>query len=283
VFAGTGAAGPPSSSPVKATAATLNSPIGVAVDPSGDVFIADDGNHVVRKVDPGGTISTFAGNGTLNGGGSPNGTATGFALGEISDLITDASGNVVIVGDFNTQGGGNSVTVFRVTPAGQSSQVGNLLAATSTAFHALDVSIVLSGSDSAYWIDGPINAVLKKRTFGSAGMNDFVVGSQGGNAPGVGDNGPGGSAGLSSPHSLRADDAGVLYIADTGDNKIRRYDPTADRITSVVGTGAAGNTGGNGQPGTSTQVSAPSAIAISNGILTIADAGNGRILQMGLG
>jgi plastocyanin len=275
VFAGTGVAGPASASAVRATTATLSSPTGVAADSSGNVYIADNGNHVIRKVDAGGMISTFAGTGTAG---------LDFGSQVFLDLTFDQSGNVIVV-VADTGGGATTLGVRRITPAGQGSIVGNLTLGTGT-FNANEVSLVFSGPDSAYWLDGPADKILRKSTFSTLGGNTTVVGSQSGAnpPPNTGDGGPGTSAGISSAHSLRADANGVLYFADTGDNRIRSYDPGQDKVAGVVGSssGAAGSGGGNGEAGANTPLNAPSALAVGNGIVTIVDAGNQRILQMAL-
>jgi sugar lactone lactonase YvrE len=95
VFAGTGASGTPTLGP--ATSSHLNSPNGVAVDSSGNVYIADTGNYRVEKV-TGGTLSYVAGTGTS---GTPTaGTATSSNLGQVSPITVSASGNVYF-GDEN--------------------------------------------------------------------------------------------------------------------------------------------------------------------------------------
>jgi len=93
-----------------AKSAQLNGPLGLALDSSGNLYIADSGNHVVRIVRPSGTISTFAGNGTLGYSGD-GGLAVNAELSTPSGLAADASGNL-----YFSDSGANVVRM--ITPAG---------------------------------------------------------------------------------------------------------------------------------------------------------------------
>ena len=75
--------------------AQLNSPLGVAVNSAGEVFVGDSDNNRIRKVDVSGNITTFAGNGTLGFSGD-GGPATGAQLGDILHVAIDSGGNVYI-------------------------------------------------------------------------------------------------------------------------------------------------------------------------------------------
>ena len=93
-----------------ATAATLNTPVGLAVDKSGNLYIADQGNNVVRKVSAGGTITTFAGKGTQGYSGN-GGPATSAQLNGPQGVAVDSSGNVYIADTLNS-------VIREVTPNG---------------------------------------------------------------------------------------------------------------------------------------------------------------------
>jgi hypothetical protein len=118
VFAGNGTSGTPVAG--QATSSPLSHPWGVAVDPSGNVLVGDNGNNVVEKVTPAGTLSIFAGTGTA---GSPTaGSATASALNGPASVATDSAGDVYIADSGNNM-------VEEVTPAGSLS----ILAGTGTA------------------------------------------------------------------------------------------------------------------------------------------------------
>jgi uncharacterized protein (TIGR03437 family) len=95
----------------------------------------------------------------------------------------------------------------------------------------------------------------------------------------IGDSGPATLARLTNPGGTAIDAAGNLYIADTGQNRIRKVSPSGT-ITTVAGTGATGSNG-NGGPATAATLSAPAAVAIDNaGNLLIADAGNNIVRRV---
>lgn len=85
-----------------ATSASLSGPNGVAADTAGNLFIADRWNHCVRKVAPGGLISTVAGNGSFGFSGD-GGPATSAVLSNPFGVAVDASGNLFIADEFNQQ------------------------------------------------------------------------------------------------------------------------------------------------------------------------------------
>ena len=110
IYAGTGATGysgdggPP-------TSATFNNPFGIAAGPSGEIYVADTYNHVIRKIPwNGGTISTVAGNGTAGFSGD-GGLATSASLSFPSDIYFNVAGNLFIADELNHR-------IRMVTPAG---------------------------------------------------------------------------------------------------------------------------------------------------------------------
>ena len=95
ILAGNGTAG---SSNGTGTGASFNSPFGVAVDASGDVYVADSGNNLIRKITPGGAVSVFAGNG-VKGAKNANGSAASFNT--PSGVAVDKAGNVYVADENN--------------------------------------------------------------------------------------------------------------------------------------------------------------------------------------
>jgi sugar lactone lactonase YvrE len=111
----------------------LSGPCGVAVDASGNLYIADTDNNRIRKVTPSGTISTVAGNGT-EGYGGDGGPATSAQLASLYGVTVDAGGNLYIADTWNNR-------IRKVRPSGTISTVagggavgysGNGVQATST-------------------------------------------------------------------------------------------------------------------------------------------------------
>jgi sugar lactone lactonase YvrE len=181
-----------------ATSAQLYYPTGIAVDGSGDLFIADSNNNRVREVNTAGIISTVAGNGNV-GYSCANGSATGVALHTPQGVAVDAAGNLFIA-DYGNQ------CIREVSGASITTVAGNGLASFS------------------------------------------------------GDGGPATSASLNYPTGVAVDSAGDLYIADFVNNRIRMVN-TAGTISTFAGTGTAGFSG-DGGPATNAELYEPSGVAV---------------------
>src|ERR1035437_257520 len=193
-----------------ATNAALGLPAAVALDAAGNLYIADQLNNRVRKVMPGGVISTVA------GGGMAGDTAA--SLSAPSGLAVDASGNVYIserlanrIRRINRDG--TIVTVAGNGVAGFSEDGGPATAA------SLDgpLGIAFDAAVNLYIADS-LNHRIRKVT--ANGVISTVAGN--GTSGSSGDGGPAAAASLSLPNDVVADAAGNLYIADTGNNKIRK-------------------------------------------------------------
>jgi sugar lactone lactonase YvrE len=256
-----------------ATSARLNAPTGVAGDPSGNLYIADWGNYRIRKVTPGGTISTVAGNGTLYFG--DGGPATSAQLDGPRGVTVDASGNLYIADNGNHR-------VRKVTPGGTiSTVVGNGTAGYSgdggpaaSARLNLPAGLAVDSSGNLYTADEE-DCRIRKVTLG--GTISTVAGN--GTTGYSGDGGPATSAQLSGLRGVAVDPAGNLYIADTYNNRIRKVAP-GGTISTVAGNGTEGYAG-DGGPATSAQLSTPFGVAVdSGGNLYIADYGNHRIRRV---
>jgi sugar lactone lactonase YvrE len=200
-----------------ATSAKLDYPMGVAVDSSGTLYIADINNSCIRKVTPDGIISTIAGGGMngLNDGGpatsarvSPHGVAV------------DSAGNLYIA-DLGY------IRIRKVTP------------------------------------DGIIHTVAGNGTVGYSG-----------------DGGPATSAQMYSPFGVAVDSADNLYIADQSNHRIRKVTPDGI-INTFAGNGSYGYSG-DGGPATSAELSSIMDVAVdSAGNLFIADGNNNCIRKVG--
>ncbi len=258
-----------------ATSATLAVPIQIALDASHNLYIADSGTGRIRKVS-GGKISTVAGNGTLGYTGD-GGAATSAELYDPYSVLADASGNFYIA-DLNNQ------VVRKVTGTNISTVAGNNTAgffgdggpALSAQFN-LPFGLALDSAGNLYIADSGNDRIRVVALNGNvttiAGDGNYHTPAQGAFS---GDGGPATGAALNSPYGICLDSAGNLYIADSGNNRIRKID-THGIITTVAGTGTAG-VGGDGGPAVKAQLNRPFDVKVdSAGDLFIADYNNSRI------
>ena len=215
-FAGTGASGFGGDGG-SATSSLLSFPRGVAVDGSGNVYIADTGNHRVRKVDSSGTITTFAGTGA-SGFGGDGGSATSSLLSFPRGVAVDGSGNVYIAdtGNHRVRKVDSSGTITTFAGTGASGFGGDGGSATSSLL-SFPRGVAVDGSGNVYIADWGNHRVRK---VDSSGIISTIAGT---GSRGFG--GDGGSATLAllwGPERVTVDGSGNVYIADTGNNRVRR-------------------------------------------------------------
>ena len=202
-----------------ATGAQLSFPQGVAVDAGGNVYIADDSNSRIREVSNG-VITTVAGTGTAGGFAAglsgDNGPATNAHLAFPSGVAVDPTGNIYVADNSNLRvreiSNGVITTVAGNGTFGFSGDNGP--ATSAQVNYPQDVAVDSAGN--LYISEG--NRIRRV----SNGVITTVAGSSGFSGGFSGDNGPAVNAQLSSPYGLAVDSAGNLYIADTGNGRIRK-------------------------------------------------------------
>ena len=254
-----------------ATSARLATPLGIAVDSAGGLYIADRDNNRIRKV-ASGVITTVAGNGAQGFGGD-NGPATNAQLLSPISVAVDSSGSLYITdtGNDRVRKVANGVIA---TLAGGGTLVGDNGPATGAQL-SHPSGVALDSAGNLYIADEDSNLIWKV----SNGAITTVAGN--GTAGFSGDNGPATNAQLFNPISVAVDSSGNLYIADTGNNRVRKV--ANGVITTMAGNGTPGFSGDNG-PAASAQLSFPTAVALdSAGKLYIADTGNNRIRMVANG
>jgi sugar lactone lactonase YvrE len=224
-FAGTGGAG---STNGLGTAASFNTPISVVRDAAGNVYVADLFNNLIRKITPAGAVSTFAGTGAA---GNVNGTGTAASFNVPIGVACDLAGNV-FVADF-----GNNL-IRMITPAGvvttlAGSGTAGFTNATGTAASFNEPYGLTTDLAGNVYVAERGNDVIRKIT--PAGVVSTFAGSGvAGNT-----NGTGVAASFNNPTGIDTDLFGNLYVADFGNNLIRKITP-AGAVTTLAGSGAAG-------------------------------------------
>ncbi len=252
-----------------ASAAYFNIPIAVAVDAGWDVFVADSGNNVIRRISPFGarTVTTFAGSG---GNGLKNGTAAEAQFNFPNDLVVDPSGNLFVT-EFNNH------TVRKITKEG----VVTTFAGTGAPGHH-------DGPGAGAQFNGPAgiardnvgnlfvtdweNRVIRKITpdgvvstiAGAVGVQGFI-------------DGPSASARLCAPDGIAVDQNGNIFFTEFGNSSVRRIDPSGEVLT-LVGTAGEGFADGGR---TEAKMLHPGGIAVyPDGSLIVADTANHSIRKV---
>jgi sugar lactone lactonase YvrE len=195
--------------------AGLNKPT-VAVDASGNLFIADRGNNRIRKVDLKGIITTVAGNGS-SGYSGDGGAATNASLNNPSDVAVDDSGNLFIadlannrIRKVDTQG-----IITTVAGNGSSGYAGDGGPATNASLTG-SVAVALDASDNLFIGDSGNNRIRK---VDAQGIITTVAGN--GSSGYSGDGGAATNASLNKPADIAVDASGNLFITDFNNNRIR--------------------------------------------------------------
>ena len=257
-----------------AVAAQLNHPVGVAVDGSGNIYIADTGNHRIRRVDSTGTISTIAGIGE-EGSSGDEGPAVAAQLSYPIRIALDGAGNVYIAdsGNHRIRRVDGSGTISTIAGTGEEGSSGDGGPAVASQLNGPD-GVAVDGAGNVYIADSGNHRI--RRVDGSGTISTIAgTGEQGSS----GDGGPAVAAQLNAPNGVAVDGSGNVYIADTENHRIRRVNVTGT-ISTFAGTGEGGYSGDGGLP-VASQLHSPRGVAVDgSGNVYIADTENHRIRQV---
>jgi uncharacterized protein (TIGR03437 family) len=234
-FAGDGAA---------ATLANLDNPTAVAVDPNGDVLIADTSNNVVRIVVPSGIISTFAGNHSQGAGYTGDGgPATSGELDAPTAVASDSAGNIYVTDSVNNLVRKINAVQQCTTPVTGTPVCGNYFSTPigvgSTGGSLNHPNGLAIDSSFAIYVSDTSHRVLK---FANGALTPFAGN---GNIGFSGDNGPATQALLNNPIGLAIDAANNVYITDANTFRVRVVAPNGI-ITTIAGSSHAGYAGDGG-------------------------------------
>jgi sugar lactone lactonase YvrE len=271
-----------------ALSAQLNGPKGVAVDAAGNIYIADTGNNVVRRVDRVSQLIT-----TLAGGAGSVCPLASDAYGDDcpaaqtifsapAGVATDSSGDVYV-----SDSGHNLIRVIAADGysylyaggavcSGETDAYGDGCVAAHAAFLS-PAGLAVDASSNLYVADAGDNLVRKVAYL--TGIVTAVAGD--GQAGFGGDGGSATSAQLSAPEGVAVDAAGDVFIADTGNAGLRIVNSASGYMSTLAG--VLGSSGAGTVPGSATQalLKSPLGVAVnSQGSLAVADSGNGRLLQI---
>lgn len=268
-----------------AIAAGIASPNDVVLDALGNMYIAEPvfsgGSGHIRRVDAiTGIITTIAGGSTTLSDGGPANVAS---MNSPSAMAFDAAGDLYITQN-QTFGG----TDCRIRKIDMSTGIINTIAGDGTNTSAGDggmapgkvatpTGIVVDAAGNVYFSEAKTGSGSSHRIrmLSAAGMLSTIAG--GAASGGGGDGAAASLASLNSPQGLALDAAGDLYIADKGNNRIRKITFSTGIISTVAGTGTSGSSG-DGSPALIALLSGPTDVTFDNlGNMYIADAGNNRV------
>jgi sugar lactone lactonase YvrE len=253
------------------TAAHFLNPTGMAVDPSGNVYVADSGNNEIRKISPQVVVTTLAGSWSLTAGDA-DGTGSLARFYEPGYVAVDGSGNLYVSDDLNA-------TIRKITPAGVVTTVAGTpgIAGTtdgpgSTALFGLPTGVALDGTGNLYVADtgwGTIRKITPSGVVSTVAGTPGVTGSR---------DGTGSAAQFFGPVGLSVDQAGNVYISDENNYTIRKMTP-GGVVTTFAGT--AGMLGTADGMGSAAQFGLPQGLSIDvSGNIYVADAFNNSVRKI---
>jgi len=267
------------------TVATDNSiaePMGVAFDGAGNMYYSDRDQSLVRKVTAAGVLSTVAGTGT-SGYTGDGGAATAAELSAPSGIIVDGAGNIYIADSGNNVirevvmgSGSEPAQIYTVAGNGTAGNTNGTGTATSGELNgpqglAIDPSGNLFIADTVNNVVRKVNATTKVMTTyaGTGSTGTFAIA------------GTATSIELNEPWGLYATSDGSVYIADYGNNVIRKVD-TSGNLTTVVGSGSVGyNASAGPVAANTTAMDHPTGVVVdAAGNIIYADSENDAILKM---
>jgi hypothetical protein len=264
-----------SSSSVEGTDISLNRPGGLAFDSSGNLYIADADDNLIREVNPQGVIITVAGTGEQGFFGD-NGPATSAILDSPEAVAVDANGNIYIADTHNNRiREVSNGTITTIAGTGASVFSGDGGAATSAQLN-YPTAIAVDTKGNLYIAD--------TNNFRIREISGTTISTVAGDGEQTysGDGGPATAAGLDSPNGIAVDSSFNLYIGDTHNQRVRMVTHATGNISTLAGTGAKTFTADGAA--TAAALARPRGVAVdSSGNVYLADSDNDRIRMISNG
>ncbi len=280
-FAGTTTAGHADGT---GSAASFDAPSGVAMDSSGNIYVADTLNDEIREITPAGAVTTLAGTAGTTGSVNGNGTValfsgpTGIAVNSAGDIFVADSGNNEIREIVCT---GTTASTCTVSTLAGSTTPGNTNGLGTQALFRFPTEVAVDSSGNLYVADTQnqeireIVCTASPPTAGTCTVSTLA----GTGSPGS-TNGVGTSAQFDAPTGVAVDASGHIYVADQSNNEIREIVCTGTTASTCTVSTLAGSTTAGSADGTGSAASfrSPTGIAVdSGGDLYVADSGNDEI------
>jgi sugar lactone lactonase YvrE len=251
------------------SAGQFNNPFGICADSSGNLYVGDANNNIVRKITPGGVVTTIAG---TAGAGNASGTGAAARFFDTTGVAVDSSGNAYVVDEDNDMirkiSPGGVVSTLAGSPGNSGSADGT--GASAQFYFPFGVAVDASGN---VFVTDAGNNTIRKITAGG------VVTTVAGLAlnPGYAD-GTGSAARFSVPIGIAVDANDNLFVAEQENQTIRKI--TSAGVVSTIA-GLAGSTGSNDGTGSAARFNLPAGIAIDgSGNLFVADTTNDLIRKV---
>jgi sugar lactone lactonase YvrE len=247
-------------------------PFGIAVDAPGNVYVADTANNTIRKISPNGVVTTLAG--SAGHPGKADGLGSQARFRNPWDVAVDSADNVIVADMSNN-------TIRKITPdgavttfAGQAEMAGSADGFATNARFNDPFAVAVDSAGNIYVSDSG-NNIIRKIT--PQGVVTTLAGLAGhaGNLDGHVE-----VARFWNPQGLAVDATGNVYVADTGNNTVRKISPTGAvrTLPEIAGTDASPE-----KADTMVQLNSPGGIAVDDvGNVYVADTNNHCIRKIGL-
>jgi GT2 family glycosyltransferase/DNA-binding beta-propeller fold protein YncE len=268
--------------------AWLDTPGGIAVASTGDVYFADSNNHVIRRIDPRNNITTVVGNNALGTGYSGDfGPATRAQLDTPDGIAIAPDGDLIVADSHNDRirrVDKETSVITTIAGSGENGYDGDEQPAVSAALNY--PGGVAAATNGDIYIADTLNYRVRMIDHATGFIHTIAgIGRPGEDGESVGDGGPASAALLNMPSDVAIAPNGDLYIADMHHQRVRRVDARTRLITTVAGNGQWGYSG-DGGPAIAATLAGPAGIAVVPGggdtvTLFIADYYNGRVRAVG--